>query len=95
MLTHPFLDTLEVIDKEAYYCIYCIATRAPKGSYKDILIYDNGDPYVYVKRLNILTRNIITGGEDHKVGQESSEGYGKHYDNLAAWTREHFPFVDT
>lgn len=92
-----FPDTIEVIDKEAYYRTYCIAMRAPKDSYKDVLIYDNGDPYVYVKKTehpDPKYEYIITGGEDHKVGQESSEGYGKHYDNLAAWTKAHFPFVE-
>lgn len=71
--------------------------RAPKGAYPDILIYDNGDPYVYVKKTahpSPKYEYIIIGGEDHKVGQESSIGYGKHYDNLAAWTRAHFPFVE-
>lgn len=27
------------------------------------------------------------------MGQETSEGYGKHYENLIQWTKEHYPAV--
>lgn len=97
MATNVPLHMLEVIDKEAFYRTYCVAMRAPKGAYKDILIYDNGDPYVYVKKTahpDPKYEYIITGGEDHKVGQESPEGYEAHYKKLADWTRAHFPFAE-
>lgn len=83
--------------KEAYYRTYCIAMRAPKGAFPDQLLYDNGDPYIYVRKTAHPDPNfeyLVIGGEDHKVGQETQEGYGKHYQRLEAWTREHYPFVE-
>ncbi|KAF8541003.1 hypothetical protein BDD12DRAFT_908971 [Trichophaea hybrida] len=87
----------EIIIKDAYYRTYCIAMRAPKGAYKDVLLYDNGDPYVYVRKTahpDPKYEYLVVGGEDHKVRQETSEGYGKHYQHLEAWTRAHYPFVE-
>lgn len=38
---------------------------------------------------------LIVGGEDHKVGMETTENYlHTHYDNLIKWAQAHFPFVD-
>ncbi|KAF8542508.1 hypothetical protein BDD12DRAFT_916256 [Trichophaea hybrida] len=77
----------EIIIKDAYYRTYCIAMRAPKGAYKDVLLYDNGDPYVYVRKTahpDPKYEYLVVGGEDHKVRQETSEGYGKHYQHLEA-----------
>lgn len=53
------LDIIGVIDKEAYYCTYCIVMRAPKDSFKDILIYGGGDPYLRLcEKANTLTRSM-------------------------------------
>jgi hypothetical protein len=71
--------------------------RAPNGAYKDVLLYDNGDPYIYIRKTahpDPKYEYLVVGGEDHKVGQETSEGYGKHYQHLEAWTRAHYPFVE-
>ncbi|KAL0635501.1 hypothetical protein Q9L58_005549 [Maublancomyces gigas] len=54
--------------------------RAPKGSFRDILIYENGHPDPRYYRWEKTTR--------------SSEGYGRYYGNLVAWTRARFPFVE-
>ena len=40
------LQKAQTILQKAYYRSYCIA---PKGAYKDVLLYDNGDPNVYVR----------------------------------------------
>ncbi|KAI5815658.1 gamma-glutamylputrescine oxidoreductase [Pyronema omphalodes] len=96
MATNVPMQKIEVIGKQAYYRTYCIAMKAPKGAYEDLCLYDNGDPYVYVRKTAHPDKNyeyIIVGGEDHKVGQETPEGYGKHYQHLEAWTRKHYPFV--
>ena len=47
-----------------------------KGQVPDMVLYDNGDPYIYVKKTkhpNPEYEYVITGGEDHKVGIESAE----------------------
>ena len=43
------LQKAQTILQKAYYRSYCIAIQAPKGAYKDVLLYDNGDPNVYVR----------------------------------------------
>jgi glycine/D-amino acid oxidase-like deaminating enzyme len=96
MATNVPIHNMSIILKEAYYRTYCIAISAPKGSYPDKLIYTNGDPYIYVRKAahpDNTREFLVVGGEDHKVGQESPDGYERHYQNLTEWTRQHFPYV--
>ncbi|GAO45851.1 DAO-domain-containing protein [Saitoella complicata NRRL Y-17804] len=96
MATNVPLQKLDVIDKEGFWRTYSIAMTAPKGLYDDLIVYDNADPYVYVRKTahpNPELEYIVIGGEDHKVAQESPEGYEEHYKNLEAWTRDMFPYV--
>lgn len=96
MATCVPLNMIQIIAKVAFYRTYCIALRAPKGSYPDQLIYTNADPYIYVKKTahyNPQYELIIVGGEDHKVGIESTAGYESHFRNLELWTRKMFPYV--
>lgn len=97
MATNVPLQKASIITKQAYYRTYCIAMRTPKDAFPDILLYDNGDPYIYVRKTahpSSTHEYLIVGGEDHKVGQESSTGYGKHYQHLEAWARKHYPAVE-
>ncbi|RPA99868.1 FAD/NAD(P)-binding domain-containing protein [Choiromyces venosus 120613-1] len=96
MATNVPLHLMEIITKEAYYRTYCIGISARKGAYEDKLLYTNSDPYVYVRKTahpDPSKEYLVVGGEDHKVGQESPEGYETHYDNLIKWTQKHFPYV--
>ena len=97
MATNVPLHFKEILLKSSYWRTYCIAMRAPKGKFPDMLLYDNGAPYIYVKKTehpNPEYEYIITGGEDHKVGIESAETYQTHFAKLEGWTRKHFPFVE-
>jgi len=96
MATNAPLHTMQILGKVSFWRTYCIAMRAPKGKFPDMLLYDNGDPYIYVKKTehpNPEYEYVITGGEDHKVGIESGDTHEKHFAKLEKWTRGHFPFV--
>lgn len=90
----PFHETVAVHTKQAPYRTYVVAGRAPRGAVPDALIWDDGDPYHYV-RLHHRGGDtnevaVIVGGEDHKTGQEDDPTA---YVRLQQWTREHFPAV--
>lgn len=83
------LQKLSIVAQEEYYRTYCIAIRVPKGYIEDCLLYDETDPYHYV-RLTACDENddyLVVGGEDHKVGQDTTEG---RYEALEQWVRERF-----
>lgn len=84
------LQKLSVIALEEYLRTYAIATRVPKGSVEDCLIYDNADPYKYVRITSCDEGEdyLVVGGCDHAVGQEDTRG---RFEELEAWTRERFP----
>jgi glycine/D-amino acid oxidase-like deaminating enzyme/nitrite reductase/ring-hydroxylating ferredoxin subunit len=81
----PINDRLAIHTKQAPYTTYVIAARVPPGAVPDILAWDTGDPYHYVRTLGDL---LIIGGEDHKSGQD---GGGAHHGKLERWARERFP----
>src|SRR5258706_1403192 len=90
----PFM---EILVKVSYWRTYCIAMRAPKGKFPDMLLYDNGDPYIYVKKTehpNSEYEHVITGGEDHKVRIESAATYKAHFAKLEQWMKDYLPFVE-
>ncbi|TGZ76175.1 DAO-domain-containing protein [Ascodesmis nigricans] len=85
-----------IILKEGFYRTYCIAQSAP-NTIPDILLYDNADPYIYTRKTTHPDPTkcyLITGGEDHKVGQESASNYPTHFQHLAKWAKSNFPDVD-
>ena len=96
----PINDWMGIYTKQAAYRTYVVALRVPRGAVADVLWWDNGDPYHYV-RLEAAAPNtpgrddgsdlLIVGGEDHKVGQmpDASDPFAK----LEAWAREKFPVV--
>jgi glycine/D-amino acid oxidase-like deaminating enzyme/nitrite reductase/ring-hydroxylating ferredoxin subunit len=81
----PVNDRLAIHTKQAPYTTYVIAARLTAGAAPDILAWDTGDPYHYIRRHGEL---LIVGGEDHKSGQDSG---GDHHARLERWTRERFP----
>jgi glycine/D-amino acid oxidase-like deaminating enzyme/nitrite reductase/ring-hydroxylating ferredoxin subunit len=80
----PVNDRLAIHTKQAPYTTYVIAARVPPGAVPDILAWDTGDPYHYVRMHGDL---LLVGGEDHKSGQDGS---GRHA-TLERWARERFP----
>ena len=91
----PFNDRLVMHTKQAAYRSYVLGIRVPKGSVPRILLWDNGDPYYYV-RLTALDEKseheiLIVGGADHKVGQDEHPEH--RYAEIENWTRQHFPMA--
>jgi glycine/D-amino acid oxidase-like deaminating enzyme len=81
------LQKLSVVAQMEFYRTYCIAMRVPKGSIEDCLIYDQCDPYHYVRFTACDEKDdyLIVGGCDHKVGQEDERGRFK---ELEKWVRD-------
>jgi glycine/D-amino acid oxidase-like deaminating enzyme/nitrite reductase/ring-hydroxylating ferredoxin subunit len=84
----PVNDRVAIHTKQAPYMTYVIGARFPRGSIPQVLSWDTGDPYHYVRTHGDL---LIVGGEDHKTGQanDSPERYAR----LEAWARERFPMM--
>lgn len=84
------LQKLSIVAELEYYRTYCIASRIPKGSYEDCLIYDLADPYHYIRFTECDEKDdyLVLGGADHKVGQEGNEE--AKYQELEDWVRERF-----
>jgi Rieske Fe-S protein len=83
----PVNDRLAIHTKQAPYQTYVIAARVPRGAVPDILSWDTGDPYHYIRTHGEF---LIVGGEDHKSGQDDSDG---HHARLAEWARARFPMM--
>jgi len=84
------LQKLALVVEMEFNRTYAIAIRVPKDSIEDCLIYDQADPYKYV-RFTACDRNsdyLVVGGCDHKVGQEG--GADGRYAELESWVRQRF-----
>lgn len=91
----PFNDHVVMHTKQAGYRTYVIGIRVPRGSVPRILLWDNGDPYYYV-RLQTPDSTadhdmLIVGGADHKVGQDTHPEH--RYEEIEQWVRERFPMA--
>uniref|UniRef100_A0ABX1MW59 FAD-dependent oxidoreductase n=2 Tax=Aromatoleum buckelii TaxID=200254 RepID=A0ABX1MW59_9RHOO len=91
----PFNDRVVMHTKQSAYRTYVLGLRVPRGSVPRILLWDNGDPYYYVR---IATPDpqadhdyLIVGGCDHKVGQE--EHPEDRYRIIEDWVRKRFPMA--
>jgi glycine/D-amino acid oxidase-like deaminating enzyme/nitrite reductase/ring-hydroxylating ferredoxin subunit len=90
----PINNRVAIHTKQAPYMTYVIGARVPRGSVPQVLSWDTGDPYHYI-RTQPMGGNagdhdlLIIGGEDHKTGQhyDSPQRYRK----LEAWARSRFP----
>jgi glycine/D-amino acid oxidase-like deaminating enzyme/nitrite reductase/ring-hydroxylating ferredoxin subunit len=85
------LQKLAVVAELEYLRTYAVAIRVPKGVVEDCLIYDEADPYKYLRITACDAENdyLVVGGCDHKVGQEG--GAEDRYKELELWTKERFP----
>ena len=83
------LQKLSVVAQMEYMRTYCIAIRVPKGYIEDCLIYDEAEPYHYVRLTACDDEDdyLIVGGCDHKVGQEGEDG---RFRSLEDWTRQRY-----
>jgi glycine/D-amino acid oxidase-like deaminating enzyme/nitrite reductase/ring-hydroxylating ferredoxin subunit len=95
----PINDWMGIYTKQAAYRTYIIAAKIPRGSFGDLLWWDDAEPYHYVRPEAASPDSIgredhdllIIGGEDHKVGQFPKEGAP--FANLENWARKQFPII--
>lgn len=87
----PINDRVVLQTKLEAYRTYVIAARIPAGTLPDALVWDDGDPYHYL-RLAADARGdlLVLGGEDHKTGQGSADPLAA-YAALEEWMRQRFP----
>jgi len=84
----PVNDRVTIHTKQAPYMTYVIAARVPQGTVPQVLSWDTGDPYHYIRLHGDL---LIIGGEDHKSGQASDTP--ERHRRLEAWARKRFPMM--
>ncbi|HEU5081646.1 MAG TPA: FAD-dependent oxidoreductase [Opitutaceae bacterium] len=91
----PINDRVALQTKIAPYRTYAIAARIRKGSAPKALLWDNADPYHYVRTAQSSETfdTLIIGGEDHKTGQESQTA--DRFGALERWARAHFPQIES
>ncbi len=99
----PVNDLVTMHTKQWPYRTYVIAAKVPKGSIPFSLWWDTGDqnsmwlskPYHYVRLEEFDNKFdlLISGGEDHKVGQADDEDIPEQnrYFKLIDWTKKRFP----
>jgi glycine/D-amino acid oxidase-like deaminating enzyme/nitrite reductase/ring-hydroxylating ferredoxin subunit len=99
----PVNDWVTMHTKQWPYRTYVIGAKIPKGSLPFSLWWDTGDPeskwisepYHYMRLAEYDNEYdlLISGGEDHKVGQADSENIPEEdrYDKLYDWTKKVFP----
>ncbi|HEY0504798.1 MAG TPA: FAD-dependent oxidoreductase [Lysobacter sp.] len=86
----PFHERVAVHTKQAAYRTYVIAGPYEGTAVPDALLWDDGDPYHYVRLAESGdgTRMLVVGGEDHKTGQDHDAA---RYVHLQEWARRHLP----
>ena len=102
----PVNDWVTMHTKQWPYRTYVIAAKVPKGKLPYALWWDTGDikskwiisPYHYVRleELDDKFDLLISGGEDHKVGQADDEQIPEEerYTKLIEWTKKRFPDME-
>ena len=93
----PINDRVVLQTKMEAFRTYVIAARVPPGTCIDALVWDDGDPYHYIRLASdALGDLLLVGGEDHKTGQSPKSEQGlvqprKPHADLEDWMRARFP----
>jgi glycine/D-amino acid oxidase-like deaminating enzyme/nitrite reductase/ring-hydroxylating ferredoxin subunit len=89
----PINDRVVIHTKQAPYRSYAVAGTVPAGSVPDVLAWDTGDPYHYIRLQpgEDGTDILIVGGEDHKSGQ-AHDGASR-FQKLEIWAVARFPEI--
>jgi len=90
----PVNDRVAIHTKQSPWRTYVIGLRIPKGSVTRALFWDTEDPYHYVRTQTVDGADydvLISGGEDHKVGQANDPD--QRYARIEKYTRERFPMA--
>ena len=88
----PFNDRVSIHVKQNAYQSYVVAALVKKGKLPHLLLWDDGDPYHYVRLAEGSDEQhdlLIVGGADHKTGQDPHPE--RHYHEIESWMRERFP----
>ena len=90
--THvPINDRVLLQTKLEAYRTYVITMRLDTCTFPDALLWDDGDPYHYLR----ITEDeggplLVIGGEDHLTGQGTPDP-DLPYNQLETWARDRFP----
>lgn len=89
----PINDRVVIHTKQAPYRTYAIAATVPSGAVPDVLAWETGMPYHYVRLQPGAdgTDLLIVGGEDHKSGQ-AHDGASR-FQKLELWALARFPEI--
>lgn len=92
----PVNDWVKMHTKQAPYRTYVIGAKVPRESIPRVLLWDDLDPYHYVRLAGASSDDqasdiLIVGGEDQKTGQYDDADQHARFDALERWTRERFP----
>ncbi|PTX98639.1 FAD-dependent oxidoreductase [Opitutus sp. ER46] len=94
----PVNDRFAIHTKQAPYRTYVVGFTVPVGTVPQVLYWDTGDPYHYVRLQPAAPGDpypardiLVVGGEDHKTGQ--AEDPAQRFARLEEWTRHRFPMV--
>jgi glycine/D-amino acid oxidase-like deaminating enzyme/nitrite reductase/ring-hydroxylating ferredoxin subunit len=90
----PINDRVVVLTKQAAYTTYVIALRMGDASFAPMLLWDDDDPYHYVRmqRGTGVARGpdlLLVGGEDHRSGQ--ADDADERFARLERWALDRFP----
>jgi glycine/D-amino acid oxidase-like deaminating enzyme/nitrite reductase/ring-hydroxylating ferredoxin subunit len=89
----PFHERFAVHTKQAAYRTYVVAGEIESGAMPDALLWDDGDPYHYVRLAECEGGlRVIVGGEDHKTGQDDDT---QAFVRLQEWARQRIPGIGT
>jgi len=103
----PVNDWIAIHTKQTAYRTYAIAAKIKKGKLPYSLWWDTGNknskwiasPYHYVRIEEFDNKHdlLISGGEDHKVGQAEDENIPEEerYNKLTEWTQKRFPSMQS
>jgi glycine/D-amino acid oxidase-like deaminating enzyme/nitrite reductase/ring-hydroxylating ferredoxin subunit len=67
----PINDWVKIHTKQAPYRTYVVGGLIPRGCFPKILLWDNADPYHYIRTQELSEEHdvLLIGGADHKTGQ--------------------------